>query len=86
MEFTLLENALIQGIFTHGSLHSKLPPKLLSLRTRQKGSTHSPRQHCFENLFFPTAESAGGNYDFSYENMKMTWNIRVFIFRMTCNF
>ena len=33
----------------------------------------------FENLFPPTAESGGENYDLLYriqsENMKMTWNI-----------
>ena len=28
MELALLENALIRGIFTHASLHSKLAPKV----------------------------------------------------------
>ena len=56
MEFTLLENALIRGIFTHASPHSKLAPKFLSSRPRQKEITHSQRQHSFENLFPPAAE------------------------------
>ena len=45
MEFTFLENGLIRGIFTHASPHSKLVPKVLPSRHRQKEITHSPRQH-----------------------------------------
>ena len=90
MGFTFLENALIRGIFTHVSPHSKLIPKFLSSHTGQKKITYSPWQHSFENLFLPTAERDGGNYDLLYKNMrsmkmKMTWNIRLFIFCMTCN-
>ena len=68
MEFTFQENTLIQGIFTHASTHSKLASKFLSSRPRQKEITHSPRQHSFENLFPPTAERGGGNYDLLYQN------------------
>ena len=44
-----------------------LPPhpsafKFLSSHPRQKETSHSPRQHSFENLFPPTAERGGGNY------------------------
>ena len=63
MEFTFLENALIWRIFTHAPPQSKLSPKLLSSRPRQKEITHS-----FENLFPPTAEMGGGNYDLLYQN------------------
>ena len=42
MEFTFLENALIQGIFTHATPHSKLAPKFLSSGPRQKEITFSP--------------------------------------------
>ena len=31
--------------------------------------TNSPRQHSFENLFPPTAERGGGNYDLHYQNL-----------------
>ena len=68
MEFTFLENALIRDIFTHAPPHSKLVPKFLSSRPRQKEIAHSPRQHSFENLFLRTAERAGGNYDFLCQN------------------
>ena len=68
MELSFLENALIQGIFTHVPLHSKLAPKFLSSRPRQKEITPCPRQHSFENLFFPIAERDGGNYDLLYQN------------------
>ena len=68
MEFRLLENALIQAIFTHASPHPKLAPKFLSSRPRQKEITTSRRQYSFENLFPPTAERGGGNYDLLYQN------------------
>ena len=68
MEFSFLENALIRGIFTHAPLHSKLASNFLSSRSRQKEITHSPRQHSFENLFPPTVERGGGNYDLLYQN------------------
>ena len=48
--------------------HSKVAPKFLSSRPRQKGITHSPRQHCFKNLSPPAAERGGGNYDLLYQN------------------
>ena len=68
MEFTFLENALIRGIFTHAPPHSKLAPKFLSSRPKQKEITHSPRQHSFKNLFPSTAERGGGNYYLLYQN------------------
>ena len=66
MEFTFLENASIQGIFTH--THSKLALKFLLLRPRQKEITHSPRQHFFENPFPSAAERGGGNCDLFHHN------------------
>ena len=47
---------------------SKLAPNFLSSHPRQKEITHSPRQHSFKNLFPPTAERGGGNYDLLYQN------------------
>ena len=69
VEFTFLENALIRDIFTHAPPQSKLAPKFLPSSPRQKEITHSPRQHSFENLFPPTAEKGGGNYDLLYQNL-----------------
>ena len=69
MEFTFLESALIQGIFTHAPPHSKLAPNFLSSRPKQKEITHSSRQRSFENLFPPTAERGRGNYDLLYQNL-----------------
>ena len=68
LEFTFLENALIQSIFTHAPPHSKLALKFMSSRPTQKKITYYPRRHSFENLFRPTAESRGGNYDLFYQN------------------
>ena len=68
MVFTFLENALNLGIFTHAPPHSKLAPKFLSSHLRLKEITHSSWQHLFKNLFPPTVEKGGGNYDLLYEN------------------
>ena len=68
MVLTFPGNALNMGIFTHVPPHSKHAPKFLSSHPRQKEITHSPRQHFFKNLFPPTAERGGGNYDLLYEN------------------
>ena len=70
MEFTFLKNAFIRGIFTHTPPHSKLAPKFLLSRPRQNEITHSLSQAAFflENLFPPTVERGGGNYDLFYQN------------------
>ena len=68
MVFSFLANALNLAIFTHVPPHSKLAPNFLSSHSRQKEITHSPRQHFFKNLFPPTAERGGGNYDLLYQN------------------
>ena len=86
MEFTFPENALIRGIFTDGSSHSKLRPKFLSSRPRLEEVTHSPRQHSLENLF-PPIEERGGEAIICFikiqsKYMKTTCDIRFFIFRM----
>ena len=67
LEFTFLEN-VFRDIFNHAPPHSKLAPKFLSSRSRPKDITHFPRQHSFENLFPPTSERGGGNYDLLYQN------------------
>ena len=45
--------------------------------------------HFFENLFPPTAEKSGGTMIYfiiiQSENMKITWNINLFIFCMICH-
>ena len=47
---------------------SKIIPKFLSSRLREKGIVHSPRKHSFESLFPPTAERRRENYDLLYQN------------------
>ena len=66
--FTFPENALNLGIFTHAPPHLKLTPNFLPSHPRQKEITHSPRQHFSENLFPPTTERGGRNYDLLYQN------------------
>ena len=43
MKFEFLENALIRDIFTYTPPYSKLAPKFLSSRPRQKEITHSSK-------------------------------------------
>ena len=68
MVFTFLENTSNKDIFTHVPPESKLAPKFLSSHPRQKEITHSFRQQFFKNLFPPTAERGGENYDLLYQN------------------
>ena len=48
--------------------HSKLAFKFLSSNPRQKEITRYSRQHSFENVFLPTAERGGKDYDMLYQN------------------
>ena len=75
MEFTFLEHALIQDIFTNTPPNSKHAPKFLSSCPRQKKITHSLRQHSFENLFQPKAERSGGNDDLIYQNSTRRYEV-----------
>ena len=73
MIFTFLESALNLGIFTQTPLltqNSSPPalPKFLSSHPRKREITNSPRQHFFENLFPPTAETVVENCDLLYQN------------------
>ena len=67
-----------------------LPQALIITLPRQMEITYSPRQHFFEHLVSPAAERGGGIYDvlinIQSENMKITWNIRLFTFCMICIF
>ena len=88
MVLTFLENALNLDIFTHVPLpHSTISPKFLSSHPMQSDSSQFHKQHFFENLFSPTAEKGEENYfiRIQSENMKMTQNIRLFMFCMICN-
>ena len=91
MVFSFLENALNLGIFTHAfPPHSKLSPKFLSSHPRQREINHSPRLQFFENPFLQqqkgVEETMISFIRIQSENMKMTWNSKLFIFCMMCNF
>ena len=79
-------------MYFHSCLSSfKTRPQVLFITPLAKEITHSPRQHSFENLFPPTGETGVEETMICFikiqsENMKMTWNIRCFIFYMICNF
>ena len=72
MVITFLENALNPGIFTHAPvLHSKLQVKLFeNLFEKQKGVEKTM-------IWF---------IKFQSEIVTMTWNVRLFMFYMICNF
>ena len=69
MEFTFLENTLIRGVFTHAPPDSKLDPNSCHHALGRRKLLISPgRQNSLENLFPPTAERGGRNYDLLYQN------------------
>ena len=76
--------------------HSKLAPQVLIITLEAEENYLFPlilRQHYFKNLFPPTVERGGGNYDLlyqtsirKYDDDGTLWNIRLFIIYMICNF
>ena len=70
--------------------HSKLSPSTYHHTLSRWNLFIHPGSILFKNLFSPTAERGGGNYDLLYQNsmkkLKMTWNIRLFTFFMICYF
>ena len=89
MEFILLENALIQGIFTHALPHSNSPPSSFhhALGRREllipQGSILS--KICFHQQQKGVEEAMVCFIKIRSENMSMTWNVRFFMFCMICN-
>ena len=64
--------------------------QVLSITLQAEGNYPFPQTAFLENLFPQIAERRGRNYDLlcqiQLENMKMTWNTRLFIFCLNCNF
>ena len=78
--FAFAENALNLDNFTHVPLPSqKFPPKILSSPTMQEEIIHSPGQKGMEEtvICFIKIQS---------KKMKITLNIKIFIFCMICDF
>ena len=69
--------------------HSKLAPKFLPSHPRQNEITHSP-DSIFSEICYPQQKGVKETKIYfikvQSEKMKMTWNIRLFIFCMICNF
>ena len=63
MELTFLENALIWGIFTHASPHSKLAREFLSPHPRLKKNTQSPKAGFFQKSVSHNCRKEWRNYD-----------------------
>ena len=90
MEFTFLENALIQGSFTHASPHSELYPRCCHHALGRR-KLLIPLDIILSKICFPQQQKGVEETMICFikiqsENMKMTWNIRLFIFGMICNF
>ena len=90
MEFTFLENALIRDIFTHAPSPLKTRPKVLVITPQAEGNYSSPQAVCFIKTFPQqqkrVEETVICFIKLQSENMKITWNIRFFIFCMIGNF
>ena len=67
VEFTLHMPSFLKKVFTHALFsYLKFSSKFLSSHSRQRKIIYSTRQRFFENLFSPTKESVGENYDLLY--------------------
>ena len=78
-----IDGVHISSSFTHAPPHSKPAPNFLSSRPRQKEITH---KICFPQQQKGVEETMICFIKIQSENMKMTWNIRFFIFCMICIF
>ena len=90
MEFTFLENALIRGTFTHAPPQSKLAPKVLSSRPISRRKLLIPQGSVLSKICFPHKQKGVEKITICFtkiqsENIKMTSNIRFFIFCLICN-
>ena len=90
MEFTFLENALIRGVFTHAPPQLKLGPKVLSSRPIGRRKLLIPQGSVLSKICFPHKQKGVEKITICFtkiqsENIKMTSNIRFFIFCLICN-
>ena len=86
----ILRKCINLGIFTHVSPHSKLAPKFLTSHPRQR-KLLIPLENIFSKMCFPQQKKEVEETMISFikiqsENMKMAWDITLFIFYMICNF
>ena len=94
MEFTFVENALIQGICTHVSPHSTPPlptppPSSSCLHTLGRRKLLIPPGSILSKICFPQQQKEVEETMFCLmknqsENIKMTWNIRFFLASGIC--
>ena len=87
----ILENALIRGIFTHAPPHSKLAPPNSCHHALGRRKLLIPPGSILSQTCFPQQQKGVEETMICFikiqsENMKMTWNITLFIFCMICNF
>ena len=90
MEFTILENALILDIFTHAPPTQNSPP-IFCPHTLGRRKLLIPLGTILSKICFPQQQKGVEETMICFikiqsENMKMTWNIRFFIFCMIWNF
>ena len=86
MEFTILENALILDIFTHAPPTQNSPP-IFCPHTLGRRKLLIPLGNILSKICFPQQQKGVEETMICFikiqsENMKMTWNIRFFIFCM----
>ena len=88
--FIFHENALNLGILTRTPSHSNPSPSFYH-HPHPPDIIHCLWQNFFENNFSPNNRKGCRKLwfvlsNFNKKNMKMTWNIRVFVFHMICYF
>ena len=92
MVFTFLENGLNLGIFTYASpFPTQIPPPSSYHHTLARGKLIIPPSSIFSKICFPHQQKGVEETMICFikielENIKMTWNIRLFIYCMICHF
>ena len=89
--FTLPENVLNLGIFTHAPLPTQNLSPSSYYQSRGRGKLLIPPRIIFSNICFPQQQKGVEEtmicfIEIQLENIKMAQNIRLFIFFMICNF
>ena len=89
-EFTFLENALSRDVFTHAPSQSNLAPNFLSSRPIGRRELLISRGSVLSKICFPHKQKGVEKITICFtkiqsEKIKMTSNIRIFIFCTICN-
>ena len=86
MVFKIIGNALNLGVFTHAPLPSQNSPRSFYHHTLGRGKLLILPGSIFSKICFPQRQKVMEKTMIQSENIKMSWNINLFVFGMICIF